>query len=122
MKNIDKKNNVSCANQDLFIELNDRNSETVSGGRVEIFKIRNQTNNIRIPYSVDGVRTPYPKPGQGSLWSTGRGGIITFDFDFRRAVVKKRKYNLANGRKYAFRLNKKTRYRFDINLYNVGKL
>ena len=122
MKNIDQAIKVACVNQDLFIGLNDENSETVSGGRVEIFKISNQTNNIRIPYSVDGVKTPYPKPSQGSLWSTGRGGIITFDFDFRRAVVKKRKYNLANGRKYAFRLNKRTPYRFDINLYDLGIL
>ena len=122
MTNIDKTNKITCANQDLFLELNDENSETVSGGRVEIFKISNQTNSIRIPYAVDGVRTPYPKPGQGSLWSTGRGGIIKFDFDFGRKGVQSRKYNLANGRKYAFRLNNRTPYRFDVNLYNVGKL
>lgn len=120
MANMSKMLKINCGNQDPFIELNDENAETISGGRFERFIISNQTN-IRIPYTVDRRRTPFPNPRQRVLWTTNRGGIVNFDFDFRRPGVQSQKFNLANGRRYAFRLNKRTRNPFDINLYNVGK-
>ena len=120
MADMSKTLKVSSGNQDLFTKLNDENAETISGGRFERFIISNQTKNIRIPYTVDGKRTPNPNPGRRVLWTTNRGGIVNFDFDFRRPGVQSRKFNLANGRRYAFRLNKRTRNPFDINLYKVG--
>ncbi|NEQ63441.1 MAG: hypothetical protein F6K53_41450 [Moorea sp. SIO4A1] len=109
-----------AANQDLFVDLNQTDSETVSGGGWERFTVANQTRSVTIPYAVDGKKTRFPKPGQKSVWTTNKGGIISFDYDFRRPGVQRRKYNLSNGRKYAFRLDTRTAYKYDIELFRIG--
>jgi hypothetical protein len=104
-------------NLSLVEVLDEQAAETVSGG-LERFTIYNQTN-VRIPYAVDGTQTTRPYGGSVSVWTTGRGGTISFDYDFGRAGVQRRKYNLANGRKYAFRYDTRTPYSGDIELYDI---
>ncbi|MFN6565301.1 MAG: hypothetical protein RMY28_036625 [Nostoc sp. ChiSLP01] len=53
-------------------------------------------------------------------WTTGRGGIVAFDYDVRRPGVQLRRYNLSNNRQYAFRPDTTTPYRWDINLYRIA--
>ncbi|NEO79660.1 hypothetical protein [Moorena sp. SIO4G3] len=117
-----------AANQDLFVDLNQTDSETVSGGgflsifglgKREKFTVSNQTH-LRIPYSVDGKQTSYPYAGVDVTWTTRKGGKIAFDYDFGRPGVQRRKYNLSNGRKYAFRLDTRTAYKYDIELFRIG--
>jgi hypothetical protein len=118
MSNTGKMLESTFANQDLFIGLNEKDAETVSGGALERFTISNQTN-ARIPYTVDGKRTSYPNPGSVSVWTTGQGGITAFDYDARRPGVQLRRYNLSNNRQYAFRPDTRTSYKGDIDLYRT---
>lgn len=117
MSNIDTMPEITATNQDLFVDLNEKDAEVVSGGGKERFTIYNQTN-VRIPYTVDGKRTG--RPYGNSVWTAYKGGIIEFDYDFGRQGVQSRKYNLANGGKYAFRYNRRTGYSKDIELYRIG--
>ncbi|PSB42796.1 hypothetical protein C7B80_26325 [Cyanosarcina cf. burmensis CCALA 770] len=110
---------TTSAALDLFVDLNEKDAETVSGGAIEVFTIANRTN-ARIPYTVDGTRTPNPNPGAVVRWTTGRGGIVAFDYDVRRPGVQTRRYNLSNNSQYAFRPDTKTPYTGDINLYRIG--
>jgi hypothetical protein len=119
MSNIDKMLESISANQDLFVDLNEKDAETVSGGAIERFTISNQTN-VRIPYTVDGTQTTRPYGGSVSNWTTGKGGEIRFDYDFGLPGVQLRKYNLVDGRKYAFRYDTRTLYGKDIDLYRIG--
>ncbi|NEO15548.1 MULTISPECIES: hypothetical protein [unclassified Moorena] len=117
------------ANPDLFVDLNQTDAETVSGGgflskifggrKREIFTVSNQTH-VRLPYSVDGKQTSYPYPGVDVTWNTKKGGNIAFDYDFGRPGVQLRKYNLSNGGKYAFQLDRRTPYPYDIELFRIG--
>ncbi|WP_414565040.1 MULTISPECIES: hypothetical protein [unclassified Anabaena] len=109
----------TSANQDLFVDLNEKEAETVSGGALERFTIINRTN-ARIPYTVDGKRTLNANPNSVVRWTTGRGGIVAFDYDVRRPGVQLRRYNLSNNRRYEFRPDSRTSYRGDINLYRVA--
>lgn len=126
MSNLDTNQTITSTNQDLFVDLNENSAETISGGRFEngggkyeVFKVYNQTGGrVRIPYTVDGKRTKYPN--SNSFWVTDRGGTIKFDYDFGRGGVQLKQYNLRNGRKYAFRLNTRTAYKNDIELYDIG--
>lgn len=126
MSNFDTKPEITSVNQDLFVDLNEKSAETISGGRFEngggkyeVFKIYNQTGaGSSNPYTIDGVRTKYPK--SNSFWVTDRGGTIKFDYDYGRKGVQLKTYNLSNGRKYAFRYNTSTAYPYDIDLYDIG--
>ena len=104
-------------NQDLFIDLDEKDAEIVSGGKKEKFTIYNQTS-ARIPYAVDGKQTN--RPYGHSVWTVFKGGIIEFDYDLGRRGVQLRKYNLSNGSKYAFRYDRRTGYSKDIELYKIG--
>jgi hypothetical protein len=106
---------LSCMN--ILVDLTEEDAETISGG-AERFTIRNETKT-RIPYAVDGTQTTRPHGGSVSVWTTGKGGTISFDTDFGRAGVQLRKYNLADGRTYAFRLDTRTPYADDLELYDV---
>lgn len=106
---------LSCMN--ILVDLTEKDAETISGGR-ERFTVRNETR-VRIPYAVDGTQTNRPHGGSVSVWTTGKGGTISFDTDFGRAGVQSRKYNLADGRTYAFRLDTSTPYGSDIELFDV---
>jgi hypothetical protein len=119
MSNIDKMLESTSANQDLFVDLNEKDAETVSGGAVERFTISNQTD-ARIPYAVDGRRTSNPNPGSVSVWTTGQGGIIDFDYDVLRSGVQLRRYDLSNNRQYAFRPDTRTPYGGDIELFRTA--
>jgi hypothetical protein len=115
MSNINTMLESTSANQHLFVDLNEDDAETLSGG-LERFTIYNETG-LRIPYTVDGTLTG--RPYGDSVWTTGRGGIVDFDYDFGLAGVQSRKYNLADGRKYAFRYDTRTSYTQDIELYDI---
>ncbi|MEH2146352.1 hypothetical protein [Nostoc sp.] len=115
MSNIHKMLESTSANQDLLIDLNEKDAEIVSGGS-ERFTIRNETT-VRIPYAVDGKQTT--RPYGDSVWTTGRGGTIDFDYDYGLSGVQSRKYNLADGRTYAFRYDTRTSYSQDIDLFDI---
>jgi hypothetical protein len=121
MSNIDNMLESTSANQDLFVDLNEKDAETVSGGTlfvVEQFTIRNETD-VLIPYAVDGTRTSYPDPGSVSDWTAYDGGIVAFDYDFGLPGVQLREYDLAHGDTYAFRYDTRTDYPNDIELFNI---
>jgi hypothetical protein len=115
MLSIDK----TTADSDLFVDLNQEYAQTISGGNTERFTVYNQTKDpiVRIPYKVDGVETN--RPYGDSVWTTGKGGIITFDYDFGRSGTQQRTYNLADGRNYAFRPDTRTAYTGDIDLFDI---
>ncbi|MEH2361657.1 hypothetical protein [Nostoc sp.] len=115
MSNIDKMLESTSTNQYLFVDLNEKDAETVSGGLA--FTIRNETDN-RIPYAVDGTQTNRPYGGSVSNWTTGEGKI-DFDYDFGLEGVQSRKYSLADGHTYAFRYDNNTGYDKDIDLYDI---
>ncbi|HEY9766942.1 MAG TPA: hypothetical protein V6C71_00360 [Coleofasciculaceae cyanobacterium] len=117
MSNINTKLEMTATKQVLFEDLNNKDAETVSGGAVEKFTIYNQTNGGRNPYTVDGTRTS--RPYGNSEWTTGKGGIIKFDYDYGRSGVQQRTYDLSDGRKYAFRYDTRTSYADDIDLYDI---
>ncbi|NJM20356.1 MAG: hypothetical protein HC836_21910 [Richelia sp. RM2_1_2] len=112
------RNQSNLQEFDLVEEIKEQAAEKISGGRYERFSIDNQTNGVHIPYAVDGTRTKYPSGG--STWTTYRGGTISFDYDFGTRGVQLKKYDLSNGGKYAFQLNKRTAYPYDIELYRIG--
>ncbi|AOX02284.1 hypothetical protein BJP34_25100 [Moorena producens PAL-8-15-08-1] len=100
-----------CANQDLFVDLNETDAETISGGIVsqggagpnEIFKIENQLVFGSVSYRIDNGPLRNLNPGQSALWFSNQGGKIMFDSrpfipGFQGKIV-----NAANGREYAFR-------------------
>ena len=126
MSNINKMLEMTSINQELFVDLNQQDAETVSGGILGIpnpfskekFTIYNQTN-LRIPYKVDGKETSYPYGGSQVTWTTNKGGKISFDYDVGKSGVQLRKFNLENGRKYAFRYDTRTSYAHDIELYDI---
>lgn len=118
MSNIDELLESISANQDLFVDLNEKDAETVSGG-LETFTIRNETN-ARIPYALDGTLTNRPYGGSVSVWTTGKGGTIDFDYDLGLAGVQSRKYNLSDKGTYAFRYDTNTPYNQDIDLYTIA--
>lgn len=118
-----------CANQDLFVDLNETDAETVSGGTVaqggvgqnEIFKIESQIRFTGVRYFVDGEAGRL-RFGQNALWFTNEGGSVTFDsLPFRRRF-RPRTVDLANGRKYAFQLDTSTPRPLDITLVDIGPL
>jgi hypothetical protein len=109
----------TSANQDLFVELNEKDAETFSGGALERFTVSNRTN-ARIPYTVDGRITPNPNPGSVIAWTTNQGGIIDFDYDVLRSGVQLRRYDLSNNRQYAFRPDTRTPYGGDIELFRTA--
>ncbi|MDZ8088933.1 MAG: hypothetical protein RMY16_25800 [Nostoc sp. DedQUE12b] len=115
MSNINTMLESTSANQHLFVDLNENDAETLSGG-LETFTIYNETG-LRIPYTVDGTLTV--RPYGDSEWTTGQGGIIKFDYDFGLEGVQLRTYNLADGGKYAFRYDARTSYAQDIELYTI---
>jgi hypothetical protein len=110
-------NQTILQNLALVEEIDEQAAQTVSGG-LERFTIRNETN-VRIPYAVDGKQTTRPYGGSASDWTTGKGGTISFDYDFGRSGVQSRKYNLSDGRIYAFRYDTRTGYENDIELYDI---
>lgn len=102
----------------LVEDLDEQAGETITGG-YEVFTVKNQTK-YNIPYSVDGTRTRYPRPGSSTVWTAYRGGIIEFDTDGRSGYTQFKKYNLANGGVYAFEYNNYTKGNpYDIDLYRV---
>ena len=113
--NLKSKNLLGAVN--LVQELDNKAAETISGG-LERFTVRNETD-IRIPYTVDGTKTTRPYGGSASVWTTGKGGKIDFDYDFGLSGVQSRKYNLADGRTYAFRYDTRTPYDEDIELFDI---
>ena len=126
MSNIETKLESISTQEDLFENLNNKSAETISGGRYEngggkyeVFSIYNQSYGTN-PYVVDGRRTRFPSGN--SFWVTDKGGIISFDSDYGKKGVQLKRYNLRNGRKYAFRRNTRTSNPYDIDLYDIGSL
>ncbi|NEO79656.1 hypothetical protein [Moorena sp. SIO4G3] len=107
-----------CANSDLFVELNQTDAETISGG-YEVFTIKNKTK-YNLYYTVDGKLWKH-KPNQTWVWTAYKGGTIKFDEDIRSGVINYKKYNLANGGVYGFYNNTKTKGNpYDVDLYDIG--
>ena len=121
MSNIDTMLEITCTNQDLFDDLNDKSAETISGG-YEVFTVKNETK-YNIHYFIDGTLTKpeFAKPNTSSIWTAHKGGIIKFDVDRRSDYKQWEEYNLANGGVYAFRDNTSTSGNpYDIELYSIA--
>ena len=118
MSNIDKMLEITSANQDLFVDLNDKSAETISGGN-EVFTIKNKTN-YNVGYEVDGKSWTH-EPGKVWIWTANKGGNIKFDQDSRSGVTSYKTYNLADGGIYEFQNNERTKGNpYDIDLYSVA--
>ena len=119
MSNINNKMlEIAFNNQDLFIDLDEKDGEKVSGG-YEVFTIKNKTK-YDITYTVDGKSWTH-KPGKEWVYTAHHGGIIKFDQDGRSGVKSYKKYDLANGGIYEFQDNKSTHGNpYDIELYDIG--
>ena len=116
MSNINKMLEITSANQDLFIELDEKKAETISGGKQEVFTILNETK-YNVAYRVDGKKKIH-KPGQIWIWTAWLGGRIKFDRDGRKGVRAYKRYNLSDGRVYVFKDDKSTPGNpWDIDLY-----
>ena len=122
MSNIDAILEITRTNQDLFIDLNEKDAETVSRGAYEAFTVKNQTQKA-VSYSVDGTswyHLPKANNGGGWVWTTFNGGEIKFDQDTRPEYTDYKSYNLYNGGIFAFRENTTTTGNpFDIELYDI---
>lgn len=114
MLSIDK-----MAASDLFVDVNQEDAETVSGG-YEVFTIGNKTK-YNVGYTIDRGKEFKHKPNQSWVWTAYSGGIIKFDEDGRDGYKQYKSYNLANGGKYEFRDNKTTKGNpYDIELYRIS--
>jgi hypothetical protein len=108
--------NIS-ANQDLFVDLKEKEAQTISGG-LEVFTIQNATN-YSLDYTVDSTLfTHYP--GEVWVYDAYSGGIIEFDEDTRWNVKNFKKYDLANGAIYEFQNNPTPGNPYDIDLYSIA--
>jgi hypothetical protein len=103
------------ANQDLWIELNDENAQTLSGGVKEVFTIENPIDFNGV-YYIDGKDYRH-KSKETWEYTVYKGGNISFDKDVRNGIKTQKKYNLNNGDTYIFQYNKSTANRYDIDLY-----
>ena len=124
MSNVDDKMfEITSANQDLFMELDEKDAETVSGG-YEVFTIKNETK-YDLVYLMDGhnirpILGGLHKSGQDVIWTAYSGGIIKFDEDMRAGFIQYKTYNLSHGERYVFRENTKTTGNpHDIDIYRV---
>ena len=127
MSNIDRMTSTSnllestFANQDLFVDLTQKDAETISGG-YEVFQIKNNTK-YNITHILDGHKDkPFlMKPGETWTYTAHQGGNIEFDVDSRNEYQLTKKYNLSNGGVYEFQDNKSTPGNpYDIELYSVA--
>jgi hypothetical protein len=119
MSNIDK---IFHVNQDLFTDLTEQDAEAINGG-YETFTIRNDLNNFKMAYSVDGTSARL-RPRTDSTyyyedWTARNGGVVKFDADTRAGYQASPEYNLSSGRIYAFRPKKSTKNIYDMDLYDV---
>lgn len=111
---------ITSANQDVFMDLNDEDAQTISGGATEVFTVRNRTSNANINYFLDGKASGNQGVGSGLVWTAYSGGIIHFDADTRGDVYVSKKYDLSNGRIYEFRDDPTPGNPYDIELYTVA--
>jgi hypothetical protein len=107
----------TCDNSALWVELDDENAQTINGGAEE-FTITNEVSNYTMSYKLDG-RSAKLKPDYSIGWEAYSGGIISFDKDARSGYQKSKKYNLEDGRTYAFRPNTSTLNIYDFDLYDI---
>ncbi len=115
MSNIDTMLKNTSTNQDLFLDLNEKAAETISGG-YEVFTIKNETK-YNLIHRIDGKRFTM-KPNSKWIYTAYLGGRIRFDSDMRKGYIQYKRYNLRNGGLYVFKDNKSTVGNpYDINLY-----
>ena len=114
-----KENIMNNNQQELFTELNPSEGAAISGGGLEVFTLKNKTK-YNITYYLDGKKWLH-KPGQTWIWSTKKGGTISFDTDGRSNYKEIQKYNLSDGRVYEFQNNNYTPGNpYDLDLYKVA--
>ncbi|NEP54206.1 MAG: hypothetical protein F6K65_37635 [Moorea sp. SIO3C2] len=105
------------ANQDLFVDLNETDAETISGG-YEVFTIGNNTP-YNINYTIDGTSWTH-KPNETWTWTAYSGGTIKFDEDLR-SYINYKQYDLSHGGVYEFQFNNYTPNNpHDIDLYDIA--
>ena len=113
MSNIDKMLEITSANQDLFVDLNEKDSETISGGAT--VTIANRTPSL-VVFEM-GKRKYEIYPGkEGKYLTPGGFGSIKFDEDLRSAVTSNRFKILRDGGSYEFRPKEETINPHDIKL------
>lgn len=105
------------ADQNLFMDLNEKDSETVSGGH-EVFTIKN-TTNYTISFILDGTLFTQ-RPNESFIYTAFAGGNILLDTDGRSWHTQLKSYNLDEGELYEFQDNNSTRGNpWDLDLYRV---
>ncbi|MBD2527883.1 hypothetical protein [Nostoc sp. FACHB-133] len=107
MSNTDIK--ITATNQELFMDLNEEDAETISGG--EVFTIKNLTK-YNINYTIDNEQYNVKSGRSNNDIYTPYGGIIKF-----RVGNKLKSGNLADGKIYAFRPS-----RDGFDLYPAGAM
>jgi hypothetical protein len=92
--------------------------EAINGGYTERFTIKNEVSNLDVSYSVDSALGRLA-PNYYEDWTSTSGGFVQFDRDSRSGYQSSPRYNLSNGRIYAFRSNTSTSNIYDIDLYDI---
>ncbi len=105
------------SDQNLFMDLNEKDSETISGG-YEVFTITNNTN-YNVGLNIDGTSFTQ-EPDKSIIYTAHGGGKITFDTDGRAGYEQSKSYNLADGGVYEFQDNNYTPGNpYDFDIYRV---
>jgi hypothetical protein len=101
-----------------FNELDEKSAEAINGGYTEGFTIKNEVGNFNMSYSVDNTPGRL-SPNYYQDWTATSGGFVLFDRDTRSGFQSSPRYNLSNGRTYAFRPNTRTANIYDMDLYDI---
>lgn len=107
---------ITSANQDLFVDLNQKDAEIISGG-CKLVEITNKTK-YDITHVLDGKQY-LMKPGE-KWYFAAPNGYISFDTDGRDNYKQDKSYTLNNEGKYKFEDNNYTpEISYDLDLYTA---
>ena len=117
MSKIDKMLKTTCTSPDLFVDLNEKIAETISGG-VETFTITNNIDNS-ITYYIDGAEYTQ-EPDSTIRWATTGTGKVEFDYSFESGY-QGITWDLIDGSANEFQYDSATSnpYDFDLFLYQL---
>ncbi len=114
----DKNIKITDSNQALFVDLDNKGAEIISGG-VESFKIKNKLGRD-VKYSIDGSKSYNQKKDSTVIWATTGEGRIDYDASFEPGTQHKR-HNLVDQTRYIFQYDTETWWNSeDFKLYIAG--
>ena len=113
----DQNFKITDHNQALFVDLDDKSSEIISGG-IKTFSIKN-TLNSPIIYYIDGAEYKQD-PATEIQWATTGNGKIEFDSSWQDGYQGKT-WTLLNNSTNEFQLDKTTTWvTGDFDIYRTG--